>query len=224
MTIRIDSFDEWVIYAFDHPVEPSMPAWHWDWDAASWDELKEPGVTVEYLTRFFEDIAEVAAPYTDAQLNQGLWFIGNNACSSHMFAVNDEHVPLADRVRCIHAMSSLYENLFAVRCTPHLGHRSEEGNPLNSACYMWWDILPIGGDPKTRDGQQLNQAMLDVMQNALEIDSDACRESALHGLGHSHYIYPEKVEKIIDAFLKQHPNLRPELEIYAKSARGGCVL
>ena len=67
-------------------------------------------------------------------------------------------------------------------------------------------------------------AILDVMTQTLNLDSDACREGALHGLGHWAMYYPKRVAAIIDEFLKKNPDLRPELRNYALGARTGCVL
>ncbi len=62
------------------------------------------------------------------------------------------------------------------------------------------------------------------MRRTLDLSSDACRESALHGLGHWHLEYPQQVEAIIDRFLDSHPDLRSELKAYARAARKGRVL
>ena len=51
---------------------------------------------------------------------------------------------------------------------------------------------------------------------------DACRESALHGLGHWQIYYHEATQ-LIDDFLRITPNLRVELVRYAESARRGHV-
>jgi hypothetical protein len=88
---------------------------------------------------------------------------------------------------------------------------------------MWWDIIPFGGNPNTPSGNLLNAAALSVMTETLNIESIACHESALHGLGHWHAAYPAEVELIIDRFLSSHRELRPETVNYAKSARCGCV-
>jgi hypothetical protein len=61
------------------------------------------------------------------------------------------------------------------------------------------------------------------MTETLNIESIACQESALHGLGHWQAAYPAEVELIIDRFLSSHRELRPETVIYAKIARCGCV-
>lgn len=206
------------MYVFDHPVDHTLPEWFWDSEALVWNELADPATTVQYLTQLFENPASLLAPYSDAQCNQGLWFLGSNACSSHMFALNHGGVPMPDRLRCAGAMGTLFEQLFAVRCSPHLSHRDEPGaNPLNSVCYMWWDVLPVDAS-----FPQMADTLLGVMIRSLALDSVACQESALHGLGHwrgdeSH------VRQTIDDFLARSPDLRPDLRQYALSARGGCV-
>ena len=96
------TFDEWVLYAFDHPVDDHRNAWYWNDDAEWWD--CPSAQTVQFLTQAFENAATVLQPYTDAQLNQGLWFIASNACSNHMFALMDEAVPWPERKRCIQAI------------------------------------------------------------------------------------------------------------------------
>jgi len=62
------------------------------------------------------------------------------------------------------------------------------------------------------------------MKKILALDSVACQESALHGLGHWHSLQPDRVESIVDGFLAAHPTTRRELVTYARSARCGCVL
>lgn len=221
MEIKKLSFDEWVKYVFDHPVNKRL-AWYFQPDAALWNELSHPELTVGYMTRLFENAPELCKRYSDAKLGQGFWFLTSNACSSHMFALLDDDVPLDSRLACINAMHTLFEQFFAQKCSAHLSHLDEPGvSALNAPVYMWWDIIPISagyGD------KQVDSAILDVMGRTLALSSDACRESALHGLGHWQMYYPEVVVSHIDTFLKNQPHLRPELKQYALSARAGCIL
>ena len=120
-------------------------------------------------------------------------------------------------------MEQLYAGLFAAACTNHLGHLDagpEPAAPLNSSCYMWWDLFPTwgGGQPDVDD------AILGVLARTLRIESEACREGALHGLGHWRLNYPARVGGTIDAWLAASPRISPELRRYAASARAGCVL
>jgi hypothetical protein len=217
------TFEEWVIFAFDHPVDNSRLEWYWDLDADWWDG--PAALTVEYLTRAFENPESVFAPYSDSQLNQALWYLVSNACSNHMFTLMDVAVPWPARERCIHSFQSLYQDCFAKRCTPHLSHLDEPGaGPLNSVCYMWWDIIPVAGQPADPESKEMDQAILQVMNAALRLDSIACQESALHGLGHWHLNYPRQVEELIQGFLQRNKVLPENLQKYALSALSGCVL
>ena len=217
------TFEQWLAYVFDHPVGDAKQAWYWDIDRDWWHE--DPADTIQFLTRAFENAAVVFEPYSDAQLNQGLWFIASNACSNHMFALLDASVPWPARQRCIHSIHKLYEGCFAQRCTPHLSHLDEPGaSPLNLVCYMWWDIIPIYGQPDVPERSELDQEILEVLESTLQLDSIACRESALHGLGHWQHYYPQRVGEIIDAFLMKHRVLPKELETYAVNAYTGYVL
>lgn len=218
------TFEQWLAHVFDHRVREAALAWYWDPDADWWDG---PAVdAVQFLTRAFESAAVAFQPYTDAQLNQGLWFIASNGCSDYMLALLDSGVPWSDRRRCVRSIHTLFEQCFARRCTPHLGHLDEPGaNPLNSVCYMWWDILPICGQPEDPGRNEMDREILGVLESTLQLESDACRESALHGLGHWQPYYPEQVTAIIDAFLQsQEGGLREELRVYARNAYRGCVL
>jgi hypothetical protein len=217
------TFEEWILFVFDHPVDDSRLEWYWDIDADWWDG--PAALTVEYLTRTFENSDRVLGSFSDSQLNEGLWYLVSNSCSDHMFALLDVSVPWVERKRCIRSISRLYEHCFAQRCTPHLSHIDEPGaGPLNAVCYMWWDIIPIFGQPKDPTRKEMDQEILQVLESALKLESTACQESALHGLGHWQPYYPQQVREIIKAFLQRTPRIREELRTYAMSASNGHVL
>jgi hypothetical protein len=71
---------------------------------------------------------------------------------------------------------------------------------------------------------EIHQATLRVMSEVLDLPSETCQFSALHGLGHWHAHHPEQVERIVDAFLSRNKDLRPHLLEYASRARLGSVL
>jgi hypothetical protein len=217
------TFEEWLIYVFDRPVNDSMPEWYWDLDADWWRGSSLQ--IIEFVTQAFEHAGRLLQPYSDAQLDQGLWFIVSNGCSDYMFALLDPGVSWPARQRCVRSMHNLFAECFAKRCTPHLSHLDEPGaSPLNMVCYMWWDILPIGAQPNDPDHAGLDREILAVMESTLHLDSVPCQESALHGLGHWQHYYPQRVGEIIDTFLRSQKNLREELRTYAMSAASGCVL
>ena len=174
------TFKQWVLHVFDHEVK--RPEWYFDIDADFWD--RSPAVTVDYLTQLFNGMPSVVEEYSDAQINQGLWYIANPMFCNYMLALTDSSVNMSKKIGCVQAMFPLFRNLFASRCSPHLGHLSEGGNPLNRVCYMWWDLLPIGPSPQGTSRVAFDKTILDVMQKTLLLNSPACQEAALHGLGH----------------------------------------
>jgi hypothetical protein len=219
-SIAIESFAVWVRHLFDHPAEG--PQWFAAPDAPYW--AGTPDLTITWVTRLLEDPLPSLSKYSDAQLGQGFWYLVSNGGSDCMVALLDGAVPIRDRVRCVRAFTTVFRRIFALRCTPHLSHLDEAGcGALNGACYMWWDLLPVGAAPDDTSRRDLDRAALGVMTEALSLDAIACQESALHGLGHWHAAYPQEVERIVDRFLVTRARDRPELLAYARSARGGCV-
>jgi hypothetical protein len=220
------TFEEWIAFAFDRRV--TRPEWYFDDDADWWSG--SPGLTVAYLTGLFEEPGSLMSLYSPAQVSQGLWYLVANGCSDSMCSLLDGSVPWADRRRAIDSIGTLNESLLAKVCSDHLSHRDrgpdppESVSPLNLVCYMWWDLFPSWGNPADASMAATDAAILGVLRRTLHLPSTACREGALHGLGHWHLNYPGQVERIIDDFLARTPQVGPELREYAMSARGGCVL
>lgn len=215
------SFEDWVKHVFDHEVR--KPDWYWDMDAWEWGGPLE--LTVEYLSKLFGRPLPILANFSDEQLNQGLWYLISTSCSNHMLALIDESVPLELRVECVRSIQRVFEQMFSGLCSAHLSHIDEKGAaPLNSVCYMWWDLTPLLMEPDDAARGSISKAALDVMEQTLKLDSIACQESALHGLGHGAHYYPTEVKGIVDQYLKSNPNLRSELKDYALKAREGHVL
>ena len=206
---------EWVAQVFDHP--GAGPEWYFDRELRI--EEPDPATCVRLLTALYRDPVPFLAPYSDAQLARGFWYLTSDSCSSYGLALLEPGVPLEERVRCVNAMRGLFADVFQPRCPPLLGHLDRDGNhPLNTICYMWWDVLPTYGQPQ----RDVDEAFLASMAAILELDSLACQESALHGLGHWQAAYPDRVVGIIDGFVKRTTS--GELRQYAAAARTGCVL
>ena len=215
------SFAEWVTYVFDNAADEdgvfagsSFPPW----DAPR-------AVSLAYLTRLFEDPAPALAPYSDAQINAGLWHIVSGP-SDHVDALFDRALPLAARLRAVRAIATLHDALFAVRCTPHLSHlrRLSPGTgALNGVCYMWWDLLPYHPRPQDPARSPFDVACLDVMRHALALPHPACQESALHGLSHWMGAVPREAGAIVDGFLQRMGDAPEALQEYARWARSGMV-
>jgi hypothetical protein len=214
------SLAKWIEYVFDHPV--TDPAWHWAPDAPEWEG--PPAQVATHIVETFEDSGRLLARFSDEQLNQAFWFLVSNSCSEFMYALVDPGVPSSSRLRALRSFLPLFEQVMAARCSPHLSHLDEQGaNPLNGACYMWWDILPIHGCPEEPARAEFDSEVLVVLRRLLAIQHDACRESALHGISEWSIYYPQ-VHEIVDEFLSMTPHLRPELVSYAQRAKVGSVL
>lgn len=70
---------------------------------------------------------------------------------------------------------------------------------------MWWDLIPLLFEPGESSKEAISKAALEVMEATLGLDSIACQESALHGLGHWELFYPTEVVAIVDQYLKTIP-------------------
>jgi hypothetical protein len=214
------SLSSWISHVFDHPA--SDPEWHWSSDAPYWQDNAEHIATL--IADTFECADELLARFTDAQLNQAFWYLVSASCSEFMFSLVEPSVPLPTRLRALRSFVPLFEQVMAARCSPHLSHLNEKpANSLNSACYMWWDILPIHGKPDDPERADFDAEVLRILPRLLSIPHDACRESALHGISEWQLYYP-RIEVVVDEWLAQTPALRPELRSYAQRAKAGSVL
>ncbi len=226
------SFEEWVHCIFELALDEPII------QIEQFDTKTHPVIVVEYLTRLFEDAQSILASYSPMQLYWGLWHIvswNSDLETSYGDVLKNEQVPWADRKRCFDAMYTLFETFFASRCTPHLVSARYPGHTLNlvnDVCFMWWDciwyaaLIPPKSWLTTRELEgtkqgDLNHATMDVLVRILSLESDPCRESALHGLAHHHHFYEERVVNIINEFLAQNTQIRPELRAYALQARDG---
>jgi hypothetical protein len=209
-----------IAHVFDHSV--TDPEWYWSEDAPEWNDSAEHIATL--IAETFERSGALLAPFTDAQLNQAFWYLVSASGSNFMHSIVEPSVPLPIALRALWSFVPLLEQVMAVRCSPQLSHLDEQpANPLNSACYMWWDILPIHGEPDQPQRAEFDAEVLEVLPRLLSIPHDACRESALHGISEWQVYYPDS-QTVVDEWLAQIPGLRPELVSYAKLAKVGNVL
>jgi hypothetical protein len=222
--IKEASFDEWLAHLFDRP--ECDPGEHWAFGEREpdWDAPQE--LTAEFLARTYEDPDHWMSRFSPAQIAAGLEYTWNSAFSNVGFALRAESVPWPLRQRAIRALEPLYQRCFARLCTPGLSHLNEcLDNPVNGVCYMYWDVCPFYGQPQNPENREMDDECLRVMEATVQMDHDACRESALHGLGHWAMHYPSRVAASIEEGRKPlRGRLRPELLQYAKAAACGCVL
>jgi hypothetical protein len=113
-------------------------------------------------------------------------------------------------------------NFFRVFVAPAApGAANEQKDDFHGACYMWWDIFPARWDVPNHGERELYDACVNAMAAILKIPSERCQLSALHGLDHWHLHDVEKVESIVDAFLRETSGLTSRMVEYAGLARSG---
>jgi hypothetical protein len=222
MPARTDlSFDEFIAFQFGPAVRMHGNPWYFDLDADRWEP--EPRTGISYLTRLFAEGPQVLEYFSDAQIEQGLSGLVNTAAVGGLPWMFDRATPAVERAGVWHAVARFFEDVLAPRCSPALGHLSEEGRPLNGRTYMWWDGFPALTTPDDPDRKIVDEAELGCLKRVLALDSAACQEAALHGLGH--WVSREPLcGPIIDDYLARDRIARPELATYARAARTGCIL
>lgn len=90
---------------------------------------------------------------------------------------------------------------------------------------MWWDVFPTGASGASdEETTAVAGELIGVMKRAIDIPHDACRESALHGLGHWQVADPQRVREIVHRWLACTRGISPGLRNYAFAARDGHVL
>jgi len=178
---------------------------------------------VELISQTFLRSGKDLLEYTDARVDQGIWYIASSSGSNFSHSLKSSDVPLAKRLEAIGSIFYLYSDCFAKRCAETLGHLSEEGSALNSSCYMFWDISPITYLKDMPDSKAMQDAVLNVLEKILTIEHRACREGAFHGLSEMFYSRQESVQEIVDRFLSK-TKLDEKLLTYARNAREGNVL
>lgn len=216
------SFADWIEHAFSHEIRPHGNAWFFDPDPDWWDP--DPAQAVAYVTRLFTEAPAALEWFSDDQIAQGLTYLMNTMASGDNGWFYSRTVPEQARRECIAAMQALFRDIFAPRCKPLLSNLSEAGaSSLNGVAYMWFDVLPSFALPDDPAFERLNLDLVRTMEAILALDSAACQESALHGVGHWHRLQPQAVEQAIDRYLARGTAARPELSAYAAAARCGCV-
>lgn len=212
-------YNQWIKSLFDK--DERKGDWRFDLD-------EEPIAVPEELLCCFvyklnNELPELLKTYSDWQIATGLDYIFNPSCSNYSFTIRDGPSPLEMRLMTIESMKNLYRDCFEINCEPVLAQTSEQGSKFNLLCYMLWDVTAISYCKDHREKTALLSAVTNVLHYALSMKNPACIESAIHGLGHLVYYYPEAAEVIQD-FINQPKGADPLLLRYAEAAKTGCIL
>jgi len=210
-----DRYHDWLRHVFDHEVKDRR--WYFEEDAQEF--AASSAEIVELLGRTFYAAGKDLTSFSDAQVDQGLWYLAGD--SEYLRELTVASVSMHKRLTAIEGIYHLYADCFAKRCAEMLGHLSEEGPPLNSICYMFWDTCQLTWGFDDRE-EEIKVAIFRVIEKTLGIEHRACREGALHGLGEVAHANPQRVRAIIDGFLAK-TTLDEKLLAYALEAREGRV-
>ncbi len=192
-------YQDWIRHLFDHPVVE--PAWHWKVNAPEF--LADEPEIAELIELTFRNSGTDLQHFSDAQLNQGLWYLVSPACSNYCFTLRSDKVRLERRLSAIASISVLYRDCFKHRCTQTLSHLDQRHSSiLNAICYMFWDVCALSYLCDSPDEQQLADACFAVLAETFSLDHLACREAAIHGYGEFSCTYPDRVEQALDRILE----------------------
>ncbi len=178
----------------------------------------------EFVVQLHEDLPELMKDYTVWQLARGIDVIFNANVADYVFDLRDGSASFEKKVEAILSMKKLYSECFFKLCRPRLGHLSEDMNELESFCYMIWDVSPLSYCENNDQKDRFYSAIAEVMEYALSLNNIACKESALHGLGHliSPPHYP-RAKDIIQNFIDKNKNADPRIIKYAEQAKTGMI-
>tara|TARA_B100001989_G_scaffold252666_1_gene235562 strand:+ start:1663 stop:2322 length:660 start_codon:yes stop_codon:yes gene_type:complete len=218
--MRSDLYDEWIVSLFDH--DEAKGDWRWQDDAELLDIPKE--FIADYIIQLNQDMLALRDKYNKWQLVYGLDAVYNVNCADYIFDFRDGPSTTQKKVEVIRSLKELYSECFFKLCRPLLGHLSEQQNELEGFCYMFWDLTPLHYFEENKDKEILYKEVSEVIEFALTLDSFACQESALHGLGH--LIIPEyypKAKDIIQNYIDRNINADPRIVKYAQAAKTGMI-
>lgn len=208
--LRNCTFDEFITYFFDHPVEEEK--WHWDDDLSVQYDVD---LHARYFTELFNNSQFLVGRYSREYLEQGFWsMLCETVPGSVMEVIFDSSISFARREECVRSMFFLYRDFFAV------------DSLLHAACSMWWDFLAedYSHDFRFRNSSDEDRVMQDVMfetlTQILQLDNEACQGAALHGMGHLRH---PNTKAVIRSWISTQPNLSEEDLKYAEACIRGEV-
>jgi hypothetical protein len=181
----------------------------------------DPLQTSKFLARFNDEIDQLINRLGEDSIASAIWeFYG---CGGDVREATDPSLG-ASRISFMHSVKSLYSKGFAVYCSQYLGHLDQgkgSARPLNTPCYMLWDMDGIECRAFQHD-QEMVKLSFEVLMHALSIPHLACQESALHGLGHLAAVHQDQVHSVVQHALRAN-HILSELSDYAKRVVNGAV-
>ena len=211
------SFEQWLDETFGRAVCGELYPQFVPLD--EWPDPVADHLLVDHLTRLFEQPDEALRYFSDRQIAAGLWELGPG--DAH--CVYNPEIAIEARERLIGSVATFFRNFFDPRCLPKLSHLDKvETEPLNGICYMWWEVITWGWVKDDPHAERIKSKDLEVMEAVLRLPNPACKESALHGLGHM-VRHSDRALETIDRFLADSAGHDAALLDYARTASSGCI-
>ena len=210
-------FDNFINFIFDHPpvkikLNNSEQEEAWYWNAKV---FYEPENIIRHYIKLFLEPDFLVKKFEDEQLEQGFWAIQSDILDCSVTSlICDVALKKSLRIKCIHTMYNLYQQLFSIKT-------------LDTSTNMWWDSINYDWHCKNRSRSNggedlwLQDAIFETLKKIIALPSPVCQYAALHGLSHLHH--PE-TSNLIKHFLKNNPNISQNRHEYAKSAAKFTVL
>jgi hypothetical protein len=201
---------------FDHPEDDRR--WLDRVETDLWQG--EEDIKARYIAKTFASPEVHLARFSDRQVANALEMIIAPGGTDYLIDAYKSTVPLDLRLGLIRATEGLFTKLFAKRCSTF---EIEAHSHLHGTCYMFWDLYSLEFETKDPARAPVAAEKLALVERILDMDNLMCQYSALHGLGHAQYDFPERVAAAIDRYLARHPEPEFALREYALKARSGCV-
>jgi hypothetical protein len=229
----VPSFDEWVVYCFEHgraDFQATAEAKGGDHSAIEEREARFGALSstqvAEYCWELFSSPGFLAERYSDDQIADATWFLFGIG-SSYLRAIRAESVPRELQVDVVRSVSAMYTELFDRVCDRGEGADVDvrSSRPIDIAVSMIWDMECIATPLHKAAGlQHLVDPCFEVLETALlRCASPSCKRSALHGLGHVCHHHPDRVRALIGRYYAL-PGQPEWLDEYAVTAWRGAVL
>lgn len=214
-------YSEALRFLFDRPV-PAKSGQEWYWHMVEPEFEATPLQWTHIQTVLFANAGVDLAPYSDDQVGMGLNHVMSNNAGDIPHMVNDPCVPLADAMRMMRALPTLWLDCIGPRLDTAHRKIGSSSDRLYFVSYMWFDVWPTFWNAK--DIPQWQDAMWQVFCEMLATPSREAQVSALHGIGHEgvRLNRPKALKAHMDTYIRSVRN-DDELKTYAQAAACGMV-
>lgn len=214
-------YNEALRFLFDRPVpEKSGQEWYWNMDEPEFEAT--PPQWTHIQTVLFANAGTDLVPYSDDQVGMGLNHVMSNNAGDIPHMVNDPSVPLAEAMRMMRTLPTLWSDCIGPRLDTEPRKIGSSSDRLYFVSYMWFDVWPTFWNAKHIPEWQ--DAMWLVFCEMLAMPWREAQVSALHGIGHEgpRLNRPKELQAHLDTFIRNVKN-DDELKTYAQAAARGMV-